>query len=210
MSYPRNFDTELSKNLSWLLRHGAVKEGLPIASNGFIPLDAVLSHRSLSNRYTAEEIMRIVEADSKNRYTVMTCPSTKKLLIKANQGHSIAEVSELNLTKIRHASECPIVVHGTFYKNLPAIKRLGLKRMNRNHIHFSASDKLKPGTVRVSGIRHNCEVLIYLNTELALSKNIPLYRSENNVILSPGLNGSISTEFFDKVVDRKTGEVIPF
>ncbi|XP_055911324.1 tRNA 2'-phosphotransferase 1 [Eupeodes corollae] len=209
MSYPRNFDTELSKSLSWLLRHGAIKEGLPIASNGFIPLDAILSHRNLSNRYTAEDIMRIVEADSKNRYTVTTCPSSTRILIKANQGHSISEVSELTLTKVRHASEVPIVVHGTFYKNLPAIRRLGLKRMNRNHIHFSASDKLKPGTERVSGIRHNCEVLIYLNTDLAISKGIELYRSENNVILSPGLNGVISTEFFEKVVDRKTGQLIP-
>ena len=36
-----------SKALSWLLRHGAEKEGLAIRSDGFVRLAEILAHRSL-------------------------------------------------------------------------------------------------------------------------------------------------------------------
>jgi 2'-phosphotransferase len=40
----RNEDTDLSKALSWILRHGAVQEGLTIDSSGFVPLQEVMQY----------------------------------------------------------------------------------------------------------------------------------------------------------------------
>lgn len=35
-------DTDVSKTLSWVLRHGAVQEGLTIESSGYVPLEEVM------------------------------------------------------------------------------------------------------------------------------------------------------------------------
>lgn len=40
----RNEDTDLSKALSWILRHGAEKEGLTIDTSGFVPLQEVIQY----------------------------------------------------------------------------------------------------------------------------------------------------------------------
>ena len=53
------------------------------------------------------------------------------------------------------------------------------------------------------------EILIYLDVEKALADGIKLFRSANNVILSPGINGIIPAKYFLKVVDRRyRGNVI--
>jgi 2'-phosphotransferase len=35
-------DTDISKTLSWVLRHGAVQEGLTIEPSGYVPLEEVI------------------------------------------------------------------------------------------------------------------------------------------------------------------------
>ena len=59
-------DIQISKALSYLLRHGALKEGLPIDNNGFIPVSVLLRHNRLkSHKCTLEDIHRIVENNDK-------------------------------------------------------------------------------------------------------------------------------------------------
>ena len=38
----------------------------------------------------------------------------------------------------------------------------------------------------VSGMRKDCEVAIWINLKAALEDGVPFYRSQNQVILTPG------------------------
>lgn len=60
----------------------------------------------------------------------------------------------------------PWIVHGTYFSALEDIKRQGLSRMSRVHIHFCPYE---PTDNRViSGVRRNVEVLVYVNVDKAL------------------------------------------
>lgn len=77
--------------------------------------------------------------------------------------------------------------------------------MNRIHIHF-ASDL--PNEKITSGMRHNVELVIYIDLVKALEADLKFYRSPNGVILSLGnTDGVIQPKFFLKVCDFKSGKL---
>lgn len=79
--------------------------------------------------------------------------------------------------------------------------------MSRLHIHFAAGLPRQEGVI--SGMRSSAQVLIYLDVEKLIKAGIPLFLSNNGVILSPGdEKGTISCDFFLKVVDAKTGATL--
>lgn len=129
--------------------------------------------------------------------------------IKATQGHTIKINQNTALTKLTSQdifTHYPKIVHGTYKKSIDVIQKTGLSKMDRNHIHFTASDQVD-GQHIISGFRKNCEILIYLDVEKicqAIDQNqLEFFISENRVILSPGnAEGYILPEFFEKVVDR--------
>jgi hypothetical protein len=91
---------QLSKALSYILRHGAAKEGLKVRPDGYIPLSAVLARPKVSKLKlehggspTEEDVLVIVDSNDKKRFEV-TRDEDMNLLIRAVQGHSITEVSE--------------------------------------------------------------------------------------------------------------------
>ncbi|KAK9455434.1 phosphotransferase KptA/Tpt1 [Dipodascopsis uninucleata] len=192
-------DVRLSKSISYVLRHGAAKEKLPIRADGYLPVDVLLK-RFHNNGTTFDDIKRIVESNDKNRFKLMSEAETGRWFIRANQGHSI-EVAELDLKEITEATTYPIAVHGT-YLNLwnSNIKAEGLSRMKRNHIHLAVG--LPNSTDVISGMRKSAEVYIFIDLQRALTDGIKFYESENGVILTEGNNGILPTKYFSKVVDR--------
>src|SRR3990170_1485258 len=100
----------MSKYLSYLLRHGAVKEGLDIDKEGFVKVT---------------ELLEFLINKENNFY------------IRASQGHSIVTVMEDAMVPIIDPNQYPEVIHGTFRKNLKSILDTGLSKMARNHIHFA-------------------------------------------------------------------------
>ncbi|TMW54221.1 hypothetical protein DOY81_000720 [Sarcophaga bullata] len=196
--------TGLSKKLSWLLRHGAVKEGLHIQPDGFVKVQDILEHQNYKNCFTMEVLQKLVAEDQKQRYTLQRNALTGQYEIRANQGHTLKEVEDEECLKsIMAHDEVPMAVHGTYYRHWDSIKAKGLNRMSRNHIHFAISDSKRQN---ISGFRSDCQLLIYLDIKQVLeSGHLKLYRSENNVVLCTGLaDGSIPTKYFAKVVDRRT------
>lgn len=199
----QNRNIELSKSMSWILRHGANEEKMPIDTNGWIDVDVILKHhRFVSKKYTLDEIKSVVASDRKQRYTLDTLPNGR-LRIKANQGHSIASVQMADMARIDDASKLSAAVHGTYYRFWQKIKVEGLKRMTRNHIHLTENERFNAD---ISGFRSSSEILIYINVSKAMEDGIVFYRSENNVILTEGINGTLSNKYFDKVVDRATNK----
>ncbi|KAJ0401171.1 hypothetical protein ATCC90586_006190 [Pythium insidiosum] len=160
--------------------------------------------------------------DAKNRFTLTTDASGAIKYIRANQGHTLSiVVDDELLTPITDACEVSKCIHGTYSKFWESIWSTGLSRMARNHIHMTPNE-VPTGSV-ISGMRTNCDVLIYVDVALALqdgikfyrsSNNVILngikfYRSSNNVILSPGAGdaGVLERKYFARVL-RRDGSVL--
>ena len=195
---------KLSKALSWLLRHGVEKEGFTFIDGGYLWIEDILKHKKVSH-YKADDIQRVVKECEKQRFA-LKMDSEGKMLVRANQGHSLANVN-IEMDEILSADEVSKVIHGTNIRNWKKIKSEGLSRMKRQHIHFAAGEPGESGVI--SGMRHSCEIYIYINIEAALSDGLKFYRSSNNVILSPGNSeGYILPCYFLKVRNVKRNTMI--
>lgn len=166
---------------------------------------------------TVAEIKAAVADNEKQRFAMKPNPNLKTppdpssddpsdWVIRANQGHSIAmDPAALLLPITIDAGNVPdIVVHGTYWAFYEAIiESGGLKRMTRNHIHFSAGLPESKGGV-ISGMRGDAEVLIYIDIKKSLEDGVLWWISENGVILTDGDKSEVlSTKYFQKVVGRK-------
>lgn len=192
-----------SKRLSFALRHGADELGLKMTSNGFVALAAILSHIKFRGLDEAT-VALIVRDNDKQRFTIAV-GEDGMYYIRANQGHSMANV-EVDLQKLTKATDIPCAVHGTYYEAWRFIEKEGLNRMKRQHIHFA---KGLPGDKEViSGMRKNCEVLVYVDVEQMLRDGIEIFTSKNGVVLTAGIDGVVPPKYFVQVVDARTSTVL--
>ncbi|OWF37615.1 uncharacterized protein LOC110467255 [Mizuhopecten yessoensis] len=203
----RDPDVHLSKKLSFLLRHGAEKSGFTLMSGGFLYVEDILKLPELQE-FSLKDVRRIVENNDKQRFALQPNPENKKMMIRANQGHTM-QVQNLDLKPITSAEEAQEVIHGTYYKSWEIIKHSGLSRMGRNHIHFAAGEPGENGVI--SGMRSSCEVVIRIDMEKALNDGLKFFRSANNVILCAGdKDGIIYPAYFDVVIQRHPRMMIHF
>ena len=199
-------EQQISKAISWLLRHGGQKEGINFRSDAFAKVTDILSYKRLKDmKVTFEEFEHVVKSNDKQRFLIqeeINEQGIPEAWIKATQGHSMV-FKDISIKRIENANQIPVAIHGTYMKHIDSIFKNGLSKMNRTHIHFSVG---KPGDKKViSGMRPDCNVLIYLDVQKCLDNGIELYISENNVVLTEGENGILDKKFFLKVVDIKTG-----
>ncbi|XP_068682078.1 tRNA 2'-phosphotransferase 1-like isoform X5 [Montipora foliosa] len=173
-------NVKLSRALSYILRHGAAREGLQM-TEGFVFVDDLLKLRQFKH-YCEDDIRQVVANNDKQRFALRDDPSTKRLQIRANQGHTM-QVDDIELELITDHTKAPVVLHGTYRDCWPQIKAQGLSRMKRNHIHFA------PGEPGEEGV---------------ISDGFKFYRSANNVILCPGNDqGFLPPRYFQSVVQIK-------
>ncbi|KAF9785239.1 KptA family-domain-containing protein [Thelephora terrestris] len=143
--------TRLSKTLSFVLRHGAEKEGIPMRPDGFVLVNDLLAKPKF-RELNLETLQSIVKEDNKQRYHLVQDVDQDGVpshwIIRANQGHSLKTV-EVDSREILSADEVPMAVHGTNRKAWASIEKQGLSRMTRNHIHIAqglAGDTVISGT----------------------------------------------------------------
>jgi 2'-phosphotransferase len=158
--------------------------------------------------------------NSKQRFSLKADPSITPLpdpvkdtdpshyLIRANQGHSIAISSAALLTPITIAASNvpPTVIHGTYYAFYPSILASGgLKRMVRNHVHFSTGLPEDTNSGVISGMRADAEILIYIDIQKSLEDGaLQWWLSENGVVLTEGdENGLVPTKYWKLVKGRR-------
>lgn len=239
---PLSREVQVSKKLSWLLRHGAEKEGLVLGQEGYLNMATVLANRHLrSLKVTFDEVQILVRDNDKQRFSLIPDPSRfppfnddkalqpllpsndpRDWIIRANQGHSIKMESDAGLlTKITKDNMPSQAIHGTTYSKWALIASSGgLKPMGRNHVHFAAGlpdgfKSLSDGAAThddttsapvISGMRSSSKVLIHLDVPKALDAGLPLWLSQNGVILSEGdARGHIPLELC-KLVEDRTGK----
>ncbi|KAJ2506852.1 tRNA 2'-phosphotransferase [Coemansia sp. RSA 2049] len=200
-------DTKLSKFLSYVLRHGAAKEGLELREDGSISLTQLCAHERLQHT-TFEQIKRVVDTNDKKRYALFQEEQAgandggKEWFIRATQGHTI-ELKRPPLVKLTPETLPKNIVHGTMRSKIPMIKQLGLSRMQRTHIHF-ASGLLGDDQV-ISGMRATADAFVWIDGPRAIQDGIDFYLSDNGVILSRGVGetGSIPETYFKEITYRR-------
>ena len=209
---------KLSRALTAVLRHNAVKLGLKIRPDGYIQVDDLLKSKQISQelgRMNVKDeplkvLQDIVGNCQKQRFSLTQIDSS--WYMRATQGHSMKEVASdslLNNITLKDVHKYPKVVHGTYRKVMKPIIRQGLSRMRRNHVHFGTSDSFNGN---LSGFRSNSELLVYLNLEKAIDEGLKFFISENNVILCPGDDkGLIPSKYFKYIKERvwKGGRACP-
>ncbi|KAM4721983.1 tRNA 2'-phosphotransferase 1 [Rhinophrynus dorsalis] len=198
-------DVRLSKLLSYALRHGAVSLGLPLGTDGFVPVSSLLILPQFRS-FSQGDIERVVRSNDKQRFTLRHSDHEGALEIRANQGHSLQVEVEL----IPLGPELPHqAIHGTFLRHWPSILLQGLSRMKRTHIHLS-TELSGEGDV-ISGMRSDCEVAIFIDLPLAIADGIPFFWSSNRVLLTPGnSDGLLLPKYFLRVLQlRPHRQLIP-
>lgn len=193
----KNKQISVSKSLSWILRHGLIDLELNVDSAGFICIDELLSLPQMKD-ISFEMIKKVVDENEKKRFELKQYGT--KYFIRASQGHSkdMENIIDDNKLLKKITTPLPICIHGTNKKAWTTIQKDGLKVMNRMHIHFTS--KLPNDKTIISGMRNDCNVIIYIDMNKAMNDGIEFFMSSNEVILSKGNNGVIEPKYFDKVM----------
>lgn len=171
----------ISKYLSYLLRHHPESANLKLDTNGWIGVDTLIEAINKNSNYnlTLVELKEVVQTNSKQRFALNDINGS--LFIRANQGHSLKTVDLGLVSKIP-----PITLyHGTGEKYVKSILKQGLIKKGRQHVHLSV---LKSVAKEV-GERHGTPVIFRVDTEKMIEDGIVFYLSDNGVWL---------TDFVDK------------
>lgn len=158
-------DKALSHRLSYLLRHAPHEAGLTLEPGGWVPLAPLLAHLNV----TREQVEQVVAQSDKQRFAL------RGERVRANQGHSVP----VDLALV--PTEPPATLyHGTHAGALEAIRRGGLRPMQRHHVHLS----LDRETARRVGARRGPPVILTVDAGAMHAAGHVFYRSENGVWLT--------------------------
>lgn len=179
--------TNLSKFLSFILRHKPETVNLSLDSEGYVNINQLISNINNNSEYhiTRSTLDHIVATDSKQRYSY----NSTKTKIRANQGHSIPV--DLNLT-----AQIPpeILYHGTSKRFLDSILSDGLKPMSRQYVHLSSDST----TAAMVGKRHGDSPIIFMiKTKPLIDSGYKFYLSENKVWLTDYIPAKYLSIFYE-------------
>lgn len=163
---------DVSRFLSLVLRHKPEVIHLNLDQNGWADVDELLEKMNTAGKEISfEELEEIVENNDKQRFKL----DKKSNRIRANQGHSIG--IDLGLEE-----KIPpeILYHGTASKNLEVIRKEGLKKMSRQHVHLSIDTE----TATKVGSRHGKPIILQIHCGQMVTDGFRFYLSENGVWLT--------------------------
>lgn len=139
---------QISKTLSYVLRHRPDSIGIALDAAGSVSVDALLAALARSGTaLTLAELERIVETNDKKRFAFNAGCS----MIRAVEGHSMP-------IALGHPAAVPpeLLYHGTVERFLPDILRDGLKPGARHDVHLSPDET----TARRVGARRGQPVIL--------------------------------------------------
>jgi putative RNA 2'-phosphotransferase len=162
---------KVSKYLAKHLRHQPEALGLTLEPGGWVPVADLLAGCAARNfALTRAELETVVAENDKQRFS-FSDDGTK---IRANQGHS----TEVDLD-LPPADPPTVLYHGTGAQYVEAIRREGLSRQRRHHVHLSADHE----TARRVGARHGRPHVFAIETAPLLAAGHTFYVSANGVWL---------------------------
>jgi len=139
---------QLSKTLSYVLRHRPDSIGVELETGGWISVATLLNALSQDGKPISLEVLHEIVAQSdKQRFEL----SDDGLRIRARQGHSVD-------VELGYEPATPPIVlyHGTATRNLDSIFEQGLLKSRRHHVHMSTNKQ----TMMQVAMRHGKPALL--------------------------------------------------
>lgn len=155
------------RQLSYLLRHDP--KGLDMDGNGWVTVADLLKKINIS----MDELERIVSTNNKRRFSF----NNDRTSIRANQGHSINVDIEL-----KKRTPPKYLYHGTASRNIRKIKKFGLSKMRRNHVHLSADHETAMDVAK-RYCKNDVPYIFMIDTTQMMLDGINFFLSENGVWL---------------------------
>jgi len=163
--------TRLSKFLSKHLRHAPAAIGLTLQEGGWVAVpDLLAACAAHGHPLTRDELDDLVEDSDKQRFAF----DASGQRLRAQQGHSVAV--DLQLPP---AVPPALLYHGTAPAALPAIRREGLQKMSRHHVHLTADET----TAHRVGQRRGRPVLLTVQAAALHAAGGVFYQAGNGVWL---------------------------
>ena len=163
---------QISKFLSLVLRHQPEKIGITLDDAGWTSIDGLLeAMRQNGRKMTRETLDHVVETNDKQRFMF----NEDGTMIRARQGHSVDV--ELGYEP---ASPPEFLLHGTPATAVDIIRREGLKKMKRHHVHLHADT----ATAETVGARRGVPVLLRIRSRQMASEGYLFFVTANHVWLT--------------------------
>jgi putative RNA 2'-phosphotransferase len=163
---------QLSKFLSFVLRHKPDAIGLVLDAQGWVGIDGLIAKADAAGtRFSGSDLRHVVETSDKKRFTISPDGSR----IRAAQGHSVTVALGLQ------ASEPPpALYYGTATRFVESIKRDGLKPQQRQQVHLSHDE----ATAHRVGQRHGKPIIFVVDASRMHAQGFSFYRADNGVWLT--------------------------
>ena len=159
----------VSKFLSLILRHSPETISLQLDQHGWADVDELISKSTVL--FTSEELEEVVETNDKQRFAFNADHSK----IRASQGHSID--IDLDLPPQQPPE---FLFHGTVAKFLQGIRKDGLQKMSRQHLHLSHDRH----TAEKVASRRGISVILNIRSGQMHRDGMLFYLSDNGVWLT--------------------------
>ena len=165
--------TEVSKFLSYVLRHEPHAIGLTLDREGWAEIDALIGGAQQAGHALDVELIRaVVGSSDKKRFAL----SDDGQRIRAVQGHSTDAVA------IQREPKQPpeFLYHGTASRFLDSILAEGLRSGERHHVHLSED----VSTATAVGQRYGTPVLLKIDALRMHRKGFVFFQADNGVWLT--------------------------
>lgn len=166
-------DIQLSKFLALILRHNPSVIKIVLSNDGWADVDELLSGINNHSNFTIDfsQLEAIVTADDKQRYSF----DSSLQRIRANQGHSL----QLDLV-FSEVLPPDVLYHGTNQRAVQGIRKDGLLKMKRHHVHLSTDLE----TAERVGSRRGLPVIFNIDARQMSNDGFKFFYSENGVFLT--------------------------
>lgn len=188
MEYNKKIE-KISKFLSYVLRHKPESIGLVVDNNGWVCVSSLIENSQKSIKFTVDELRTVVATSDKQRFKF----NSDETKIMANQGHSIGV--DLQLEPIEPPEK---LYHGSTRNFLDTIKKEGLKKMRRHHVHMYCSKNIS--VAKKTGSRHQGEhnaVVLEINAKKMYDDGFTFFKTDNDVYLTDFVPDVYLTELPD-------------
>ena len=164
---------ELSKEVSYALRHAPWEYELELDENGWVQVDQLLMSLRENNQWssvTEEDLNNMIECSEKKRHEIQSGR------IRALYGHSLPQ------RIVKEEKEPPkILYHGTAKRFLASIKKDGLLPKGRQYVHLSIDVDTAS---KVGKRRDNEPIILEINAKQAWDEGIKFYQGNDKVWLA--------------------------
>jgi len=187
---------EISKFLSYVLRHEPQSIGLQLDMEGWAEIDSLIAGAAKEGRVLDRElILAVVSRSDKKRFAI----SNDAQYIRAVQGHSTESVNLQYIEK-----EPPeFLYHRTATRFLESILQQGLIAGSRHHVHLSQESL----TAIAVGQRYGKPVALKIESLRMYQQGFKFFQAENSVWLTEAVPVnfiSIQNQLPDSSSDKNT------